>query len=62
MPEAVKKTLKSTRAVVTLVVEYDEMPSDEHLEELVACARGEGAVQTAELAVLAPFKRDLRSL
>lgn len=52
----VKPGLKAT---LTLVVEYDEVPDTEDLEEIIDSARGLGRIKQADLGVHQPYKRSL---
>ena len=49
----------TTRAVVRLVVEYDTMPSDTEVSELLDSARNYGGIKSATMEILGPVKRDL---
>lgn len=50
---------KKPVARLTLVVEYDEVPSDETLDRVLDEARGEGAITSAEFETLQLVKRDI---
>ncbi len=48
-----------TKAVVHLVVEYSDMPTDTEISELLDSARNYGGIKSATLDVLTPIHRDL---
>jgi hypothetical protein len=48
------------KARLTLVVEYEDLPSDADVEDLVDRARGDGEVVKADYEILVPVKRSYK--
>jgi hypothetical protein len=51
--------VKEIVARLTLIVEFEEVPSEDELDEIVEAARSYGTTKKAEFETLKPVKRTL---
>ncbi|MHA1951761.1 MAG: hypothetical protein ACW987_18095 [Candidatus Thorarchaeota archaeon] len=54
-----KKNLLKPRVLLTIIADFDSVPSDSELQDILEAVRQYGGVTEATLEMMEPFSRDL---